>query len=93
MRARSRARNRAGRSHGVGVTVNVEVAVAGAGVSVGDGGTAEDFTGTPLMNNAMECVIGLNLQFYQLQYPSVTIGPGKHYNYYQLQTRVTPRAP
>ena len=55
--------------------------------------SVEDFTGTPLMNNAMECVISLNLQFYQLQYPSVTIGPGKHYNYYQLQTRVTPRAP
>lgn len=55
--------------------------------------SAEDFTGKPLTNNSQEYVIGLNLQFYQLQYPSVSVGPGKFYDYYQLQTRITPRAP
>jgi Tfp pilus assembly protein PilW len=55
--------------------------------------SAEDFTGKPLLNNSQDYVIGLNMQFYQLQYPTVEIGPGKFYDYYQLQTRVTPRAP
>lgn len=55
--------------------------------------SAEDFSGKPLLNNSQEYVIGLNMQFYQLQYPAVQIGPGKFYDYYQLQTRVTPRAP
>ena len=55
--------------------------------------TAEDYTGRPLTNNAQDYVIGLNLQFYQLQYPRVEIGPGNYYDYYQLQTRITPRAP
>ena len=55
--------------------------------------SAEDFTGKPLTNNSLDYVIGLNLQFSQLQYPSVKIGPGNFYSSYQLQTRVTPRAP
>lgn len=55
--------------------------------------SAEDFSGKPITNNAQDCVIGLNLQFYQLQYPNVAIGPGNYYDHYQLQTRVTPRAP
>ncbi len=55
--------------------------------------SAEDFTGKALTNNSQEYVIGLNMQFYQLQYPAVEIGPGKFYDYYRLQTRVTPRAP
>lgn len=53
----------------------------------------EDYKGTVLTNNEQEFVIGLNLQFYQLQYPFVEIGPGNFYDYYQLQTKVTPRAP
>lgn len=55
--------------------------------------SAEDFTGKPLTNNSQDYVIGLNLQFSQLQYPAVKIGPGNFYSHYQLQTRVTPRAP
>ncbi len=55
--------------------------------------SAEDYSGKPLTNNAQDYVIGLNLQFYQLQYPTVSIGPGNYYDYYQLQTRITPRAP
>lgn len=55
--------------------------------------SAEDFTGTPLKNREKVCVVGLNLQFFQLQYPKVSIGPGNYYDYYQLQARITPRAP
>ena len=54
--------------------------------------SAEDYSGNPLTNSVQDFVIGLNLQFYQLQYPSVSIGPGHLFDYYQLQTRVTPRA-
>lgn len=53
---------------------------------------AEDFTGTILTNNENNRVIGVTLQFYQLQYPSVPIGPGNFYDFYQLRTRITRRA-
>lgn len=52
----------------------------------------EDYAGKPLTNNSQDYVVGLNLQFFQLQYPSVEIGAGRMFDYYQLQTRVTPRA-
>lgn len=52
----------------------------------------ENYSGAVLTNNAEDYVVGLNLQFYQLQYPSVSIGPGGYFDYYQMQTRVTPRA-
>jgi prepilin-type N-terminal cleavage/methylation domain-containing protein len=54
--------------------------------------SVEDFSGAALTNDSQDYVVGLNLQFYQLQYPSVPIGPGQLFDYYQLQTRVTPRA-
>lgn len=53
--------------------------------------TSEDFTGRVLTNNENNRVIGLSLQFYQLQYPTVPIGPGSHYDYYQLRTKITRR--
>jgi hypothetical protein len=52
----------------------------------------EDYAGNVCTNSIQDYVVGLNLQFYQLQYPSVAIGPGSYFDYYQLQTRVTPRA-
>jgi prepilin-type N-terminal cleavage/methylation domain len=55
--------------------------------------TAEDYAGQVLTNNDNNRVIGLSLQFYQLQYPAVSIGPGNHYDYYQLRTKITRRAP
>jgi Tfp pilus assembly protein PilW len=54
--------------------------------------TAEDFAGNLLTNNANNRVIGLKLQFLQLQYPAVTIGPGSLFDYYQLNTKITRRA-
>jgi hypothetical protein len=45
-----------------------------------------------LTNNQNNRVIGLKLEFYQLQYPVVKIGPGNFYDYYRLSTKVTRRA-
>jgi hypothetical protein len=53
--------------------------------------TSEDFNGTILTNNENNRVIGLALQFYQLEYPSVSIGPGNLYDFYQLRTKITRR--
>jgi hypothetical protein len=53
--------------------------------------TAEDSYGNVLSNNVNNRVIGLSLQFYALEYPSVKIGPGAMYESYQLHTRITRR--
>lgn len=54
--------------------------------------TAENHLGQVLTNNNNNRVIGLTLQFYQLQYPTIDIGPGGLYDFYQLRTRITRRA-
>ncbi len=54
--------------------------------------TSEDFTGTVLTGNLNNRVIGMRLQFYQLEYPTVPIGPGAFYDFYQLKTKITRRA-
>lgn len=54
--------------------------------------TSENFAGTILTNAQNNRVIGLNLNFYQLQYPVATIGPGNYFDFYQLRTKVTRRA-
>ena len=54
--------------------------------------TSEDFMGAVLTNNENNRVIGLALQFYQLEYPSVSIGPGNLYDSYQLRAKITRRA-
>jgi Tfp pilus assembly protein PilW len=53
--------------------------------------TAEDSNGNVLTNNVNNRVIGMTLQFYQMEYPMVNIGPGNYYDFYQLRTRVTRR--
>lgn len=53
--------------------------------------TSEDFGGNVLTNNQNNRVIGLVLQFYQIQYPIIPIGPGNYYDYYQIRTRITRR--
>ncbi len=52
---------------------------------------AEDTYGNPLMTNQNNVVIGVCLQFCQLQYPLVNIGPTNFFQYYQLHTRITRR--
>jgi hypothetical protein len=53
--------------------------------------SSEDSFGHPLTNNVNNRVIGMTLQFYQLEYPLVKIGPGNYYDFYQLHTRITRR--
>ena len=52
---------------------------------------AEDFRGNVLSANENNFVIATTLQFYQIQYPKVSVGPGQYYDWYQLQCRVTRR--
>jgi type II secretory pathway pseudopilin PulG len=53
--------------------------------------TAEDYAGNVLTNNENNRVIGLTMVFYQLLYPSATIGEGGLFDYYQLRTKITRR--
>ena len=54
--------------------------------------SSEDFRGNILTNNENNRVIGLTLQFYQIQYPIVMIGPGQYYEFYQIVSKITRRA-
>jgi len=54
--------------------------------------SAEDFAGNVLTTYDNNRVIGLMLQFYQVQYPVAPIGPGGVFDYYQLRTKITRRA-
>lgn len=54
--------------------------------------TAEDHLGNVLENNRNNRVIGLTLQFFQIQYPIIHIGPGHYYDFYQIRTKITRRA-
>lgn len=69
------------------------VMVVASGVSNQLVFSAEDFRGRVLTNNLKDFVVGLNLQFHQLQYPTVEIGPGQLFDRYQMQTRIALRAP
>ncbi|MGZ8899178.1 MAG: PilW family protein [Limisphaerales bacterium] len=51
----------------------------------------ENSAGEVLMENENNRVLALTLQFYQIQYPIVKIGPGQHYDFYQLRRRITRR--
>jgi len=53
--------------------------------------TSEDYRGTNLTSSQNNRVIGLKMQFYQIQYPLTQIGPSNYYDYYQLQTKITRR--
>lgn len=53
--------------------------------------SAEDAVGNVLTNNENNRVIALTLQFYQIQYPIIRIGPGEYYDFYHLRTKITRR--
>jgi type II secretory pathway pseudopilin PulG len=53
--------------------------------------TSENMLGQVIKTNENNRVIGLNLQFYQIEYPIIKIGPGQHYDYYQVNTKITRR--
>lgn len=52
---------------------------------------AEDNQGNVLSNNFNNRVIGMTLQFYQIQYPVMAVGPGNYYDFYQLRAKMTRR--
>jgi prepilin-type N-terminal cleavage/methylation domain-containing protein len=54
--------------------------------------TSEDHLGNILENNRNNRVIGLTLQFYQIQFPIVKIGPGQLYDFYQIRAKITRRS-
>lgn len=72
---------------------NAAATVVASGVSNQMVFSAENFRGEAVTNNTKDFVVGLNLQFFQLQYPTVAIGPGQLFDRYQLQTRIALRAP
>jgi prepilin-type N-terminal cleavage/methylation domain-containing protein len=53
--------------------------------------TAEDFRGNVATNTDNNRVIGLTMQFYQIEYPIIKVGPNQLYDYYQVSTRITRR--
>ena len=53
--------------------------------------TCQDFRGGTITNRSGNYVLDVQLQFYELQGSRVAIGPGKYYNSYKLQTKVTLR--
>ena len=53
--------------------------------------TSENYAGTILTDNQNNRVIGVNMQFYQIQYPITTIGQGGLFDYYQVRTKLTRR--
>lgn len=53
---------------------------------------AEDHLGHVLTTSQNNRVIDLKLEFFQIQYPIVNIGPGGLFDYYKLETRITRRA-
>jgi len=53
--------------------------------------TSEDAFGNTNTVQIHNHVISMKLQFYQIQYPIIQIGPGNYYDYYQLSTKITKR--
>jgi len=53
--------------------------------------SSENFSGTVLTDNQNNRVIGVNMHFYQIQYPISTIGQGGYFDYYQVRTKITRR--
>ena len=54
--------------------------------------TSENYSNVVLTDNQNNRVIGVNLKFYQIQYPIATIGQGGYFDYYQVSTKITRRA-
>ncbi len=53
--------------------------------------SCEDYAGNILTNNQNNRVVSLTMQFYQIEYPLVSIGAGRYYDFYQLRTKITRR--
>lgn len=53
--------------------------------------SSEDYQGNVLTNSYNNRVIGLNLEFFQIQFPIVHIGVSNYFEYYKLSTKITRR--
>jgi hypothetical protein len=54
---------------------------------------AADYTGTNILtDNDNNQVIGVQLQFYELRYPKVSIGTNKFFEFFQVTTRIARRS-
>lgn len=53
--------------------------------------TCENFAGTILTNRTAACLVGINIQYYELPDSHIPIGTGKYYKTYQLQSKVKVR--
>ena len=53
--------------------------------------TSEDYAGNVITDNQNNRVIGLDLKFYQMEYPVYAIGPGNYFDYYELRSKITRR--
>lgn len=67
------------------------VVVAG-GIKNTDLFAAEDALGNTVSNNQNNCVIGLKLQFQQLQYTNISVGSNNFYTSYEVRTKLARRA-
>lgn len=54
--------------------------------------TAENFAGNILTNTQNNSLIGVSLQFYQLQTAGLPVGPTNFYTSYQIQSKIAQRA-
>ena len=54
--------------------------------------TAEDVVGNIVTNNQHNSVIGLSLQFQQLQYTNMPVGSNNFYTSYQIRTKIARRS-
>jgi len=54
--------------------------------------TSENYDNVILSDSQNNRVIGVSMQFYQIQYPVVTVGQGGYFDYYQVKTKITRRA-
>jgi len=66
--------------------------VVASGVKNTDLFAAEDALGNTVSNNQNNCVIGLNLQFQQLQYTNISVGSNSFYTSYEVRTKLARRA-
>jgi hypothetical protein len=54
--------------------------------------SAEMYDGTVCTNTHVNRLIGLNMQFYQVEFPIIMVNNSNYFDYYQLRTKITPRA-
>lgn len=73
------------------MTNGASAAVIASGIKNTDPFTFEDALGTIVTNNQNNCALGLLLQFQQIQYTNLPVGPGNFYTSYQVRTRIARR--